>query len=434
MKRTPSEMSSNFQSNIFCPYELSWIGKRTTTKLTDTLLGEVFGSKKEADLVYSEDLRKSLTKKVRFANGRAIRSLIFFNDDDNVATSADENKVKIWRLWDRTLLHTFDGVQGPVSQVRVTRDTKQIVGAGTDSRLYLWDLQSGHPVWIRETDFGLLCCDVAYDGNLVVTGSDTDHTILFWDRRTGDIVQGLPNMFSGSVTKTIFSPDGSRMAACALEGPAKLFDLRARRTVLTFNDDCVLRTGLAFSKDGRKLLTSAMNSRLNLYDLFTGTHRKNPIGTALSIMRPACLTCCDFSTLESQLFCCGSTDGRVMIWDADRMDNLFDLISHDGRITGCAFTPNGKYLMTSCEDGTGRLWSISELKNTKRYRWKREKDPPISTCVVCEGSFPAVETKRSVNSKDYRCVFCRLEESFPEDLTPEQHCPVTAHPTELLKH
>ncbi|XP_055332910.1 uncharacterized protein LOC129584667 isoform X2 [Paramacrobiotus metropolitanus] len=351
----------------------------------------------------------ALIKRVHLGNG-AVESVKFFGSDDRILTTSDEPGVKVWKIWDRQLECVIGAKAGPISQTCFTSGLTQLIGTGMDSFLYVWDVPSGRSVWTREADFSLLCCDISSDNQTIATGSDFNHDLTLWDLRTGNPVASFSSFFSGSITSVAFCPDKLRLAAVSLDDPVKIFDLRVNKPTLTLHDDSVIVTDLSWCRDGRKLLTSAMNSRVYVYDVSTGEYRDNPERLSPLIDRPACFTCCDWSSLESRWFACGSTDGHVSVWDADRNEGLFDLLSHaDAMIKDCAFSPSGNCLITVCSDGTGRLWLMDDLKSTKRYKEKVENYPFVKKCCRCGTRFRGhVDSKEMKFSVEDLCPYCRL--------------------------
>lgn len=265
-----------------------------------------------------------------------------------------------------------------------------------DSCLYLWDLETAKPEWKSETEFALLCCDLSPDETTVITGSDVASSVTLWDLRTGKPVRIFPKLFSGTITSIKFSPDGYHFAGASTDNCAKVFDLCVNKRVLTLEGDSVFITDLAWSKDGRKIGTSAMNSNVCVYDVTSGMYRMHPEKISVGIPRIACFTCCDFSTAESRFFACGSTDGRVSIWDVDKQDVIFDLMSHnESMVNDCAFSPGGDFLVTAGADGTGRIWSMADLMNTKKYRSILAEDPIVKhvsgiTMFSTTGELPSI--------------------------------------------
>ena len=58
----------------------------------------------------------------------------------------------------------------------------------------------------------------------------------------------------------------------------------------------------------------------------------------------------------------GSYDGAARLWDVTTQQQIGDpLNGHDGVIRSVAFSPDGKTLVSGGADGTARLWDVSYL-------------------------------------------------------------------------
>jgi WD40 repeat protein len=53
-------------------------------------------------------------------------------------------------------------------------------------------------------------------------------------------------------------------------------------------------------------------------------------------------------------------DGRVIVWEKATGKSVSGS-SHDGVVNDCAFSHDGRYLVTSSDDWTARLWSVPDL-------------------------------------------------------------------------
>ncbi len=60
-------------------------------------------------------------------------------------------------------------------------------------------------------------------------------------------------------------------------------------------------------------------------------------------------------------------DHKIHIWDVSAVSNVHTLAGHEGRITGLAFRSNDE-LISASEDGTVRLWNVTEEREIRRYR------------------------------------------------------------------
>src|SRR5204863_5987220 len=61
----------------------------------------------------------------------------------------------------------------------------------------------------------------------------------------------------------------------------------------------------------------------------------------------------------------GSTNGRVVLWDAGT-GALLQCLQHDREVTGISFSPDDRLVATSSADGTVAVWDTASGLQVKR--------------------------------------------------------------------
>ena len=176
----------------------------------------------------------------------------------------------------------------------------------------------GHMAVIKAVAFTL-------DGKYVVSAGD-DKVIRVWDWRAGKTVRTIRGQSGpadeGKIYAIALSPDDRWLVVAGFTGPnlgannnmagdIRLYDFASGqlKAVLKGHRDAV--SGLAFSPDGKKLIS-------------------------------------------------GSADKSAIVWDIETQTLLHRLEGHRGPIYAVGFTPDGQRAVTGSVDKTLRLWKVAD--------------------------------------------------------------------------
>ncbi|RPH37610.1 MAG: WD40 repeat domain-containing protein [Planctomycetota bacterium] len=116
---------------------------------------------------------------------------------------------------------------------------------------------------------------------------------------------------------------------------------------------------LAFSSDGRKLVTGSYDNALRLWDV-PGRSLKKELGAEVM---PVSATL----SRDGRRIAAGFLDSTLKLWDADGAPQR-PLEGHGLQVTGVAFMPDSTLLLSTSTDGSARLWDPAggTVKSTLR--------------------------------------------------------------------
>jgi WD40 repeat protein/tetratricopeptide (TPR) repeat protein len=109
---------------------------------------------------------------------------------------------------------------------------------------------------------------------------------------------------------------------------------------------------VAFSPDGKTILTTWTDRTTRLFDAATGRPVGQPMEHSDVVISLA------FS-LDAKIVLTGCEDGTVRPWDAASGQFLDPPVRHSAAVGSVAFSPDGKTILTGCEDGAARLWDAA---------------------------------------------------------------------------
>jgi RNA polymerase sigma factor (sigma-70 family) len=117
---------------------------------------------------------------------------------------------------------------------------------------------------------------------------------------------------------------------------------------------------VAFSPDGKTVLSGGEDHAVHLWDVATGKRIRTLQGGPAVAFSP------DGKTVASA----GGEDGTVCLWDAADGKEIRILRGHQKWISSVVFSPDGKTVASGGKDGTVRLWETAtgkEIRTLKRH-------------------------------------------------------------------
>ncbi len=233
----------------------------------------------------------------------------------------------------------------------------RIILTPSDDGARLWDVATGRPIGPPLVHPGG-CRSAAFcpDGKTILTGG-FDGTAHLWDAATGEPLLGSPMRHESEVRAVAFSPDGKTVLTRCQDKAARLWDAATGQLIGLLEHQGGI-TAVAFSPDGRSILTGSLDGTVRLWDAdparpvsqvleipstdaIIGAGGLSPDGTVLT-SRPA--------EPNSQRY--------VQLWNATTRRPIARLPQPGGNLH-VEFSPDGKVLLTTDAEHTGRLWDAT---------------------------------------------------------------------------
>jgi eukaryotic-like serine/threonine-protein kinase len=345
----------------------------------------------------------------------AVDSLSVRGDGRTVATAAD-NKVWIWEVRTGRLLSTLEHAN-KVNFVAYVSGDRFILARCHDGTTRLWEVVTTNAVLDFETRINARFPPVITPDRKRAALVETVETAHVWDLEERRRVGG-PLKPSGRVTQAAFSRDLSRIAVGSHCGKVGVWIVNDSRPIATLDhldydvtgldfspDDKMLAVAvgftvslwetetwrkigefdvsdaqilsIAFTPDGRHLISTAYDRPIMIWDIASRTR----VGQTIEAGRPFCYfrISRDGAKLASY-----SQSGLVRMWDARSGLPLSEPFEHEGPVTDLSFTPDGKSLVSCSQDGSVQVLNVQAPNSPQLFLLTDDRFP--SACFSHDGT------------------------------------------------
>lgn len=158
---------------------------------------------------------------------------------------------------------------------------------------------------------------------------------------------------SAEVSSVAFSPDGRLIAAGALDGSVRAWDVTTLQQVHSFQSSSNRVNSIAFSPDGARLVAGGQDTTVRVWDLRSGTET-GLIGPNAAVRGVA-------YSPDGMRLAAASDDRVIYVWDTTGAEPVLAglLSGHSSYVTSLAFSPDGRTIAAGGEDDTVRLWDVA---------------------------------------------------------------------------
>jgi WD40 repeat protein len=262
------------------------------------------------------------------------------------ASGGWEGGIKLWQLAKGKRLHGWQAHRGEVKGLLFYDRDSKLLSAGFDGRLAKWNLR-GELLQEQQSDSPVTQIRADRDSNLIVTGH-LNGEVGFWTFDTLRRVR-TEKPHSDWVRAMALEPRSRRLATGDADGAVLLWnDLADPKPLAKLGRD--MRT-LVFTNDGALIGGSWFN--LYRWDLESGQM------TELETEHGGIINSLVFSSDGSRLYSISrQTDSAVLALDPHSGQTLQRFQSHALCGAAVAVSSNGRYLLSTSDDASVRIWNL----------------------------------------------------------------------------
>jgi WD40 repeat protein len=215
-----------------------------------------------------------------YTNPTGIKSAALSPDGRVMATVGLDGIARLWRVGTQEVLAEIHSMGAPYLAAAFSPDNR-LLALSSEVDVALWSLKHmrlemvfiGHEAPIHSVAF-------SQDGKLMAS-TGHDGRVMIRDAVTKELLHELsfPNEAMGPFSKGVFSPDGRWLAVCGddpspmaqLANLPRVVNTQTGATAFKLQGHTKEVTSIAFSPDGRRLLTGSRDGTARLWDAANGT-------------------------------------------------------------------------------------------------------------------------------------------------------------------
>jgi RNA polymerase sigma factor (sigma-70 family) len=248
-------------------------------------------------------------------HNEAVQAVGFALGGQVLASAGADKAIRLWELPASKPARRLSGYSNWKLALAVSPDGKTLAALGDDGLAHLWDVASGRELGrLRGRQDLVFDLAFSHDGQLLACagrlppsqGRQAGWDIALWDLANRREVRHLDG-HGALVGSVAFSPDGRALVSASEDGTVRVWETATGKERRRFPVARGERSAIALSPDGKLLAVTGGDARIRLWEVATGKEHARFTG-------PLCGFLCLAFSPDGKKLASGSTDSTILVW------------------------------------------------------------------------------------------------------------------------
>ncbi len=283
------------------------------------------------------------------AHPKPVTCLSIRAQGDLLASGSTDQHVYIWRTEDGSLLHRLQGHSAYIQSITASSDGGYLASGSVDRSVRIWRFENGDLVHALGGHAGEIS-SLAFSQDARFLASGDVNQVRIWDVQTGKLFKQFP-ISGGPVSQLAFDANSKFILASGQTGLfiIALFDDLPPVSIVERVRSWQIITCSQPNLTCSQLITSSSYKKIRLWEIPSGSQI-----TVLDGLADGENLC---ASLNGQ-FILASERNKLRWWEYPSGALIKDLEGHSGLIKSILCDPQGKFVVSTGEEGSIRLWHI----------------------------------------------------------------------------
>ncbi|XP_076648661.1 cilia- and flagella-associated protein 52 isoform X2 [Halictus rubicundus] len=308
-----------------------------------------------------------------------IYDLAFPRDRSEIFATTGKHDIRIWKLRTQKELLRITVPNFLCSGLCFDKNSATIISAWEDGVIRGFTLNGGNLAFAidRAHTKSVSAITITNDDCNLISGG-CDGQVRIWNAKfkTWKLLHVL-KQHRGPITALRVSSNNENFISSSTDGTCIVWDARnfTRRFALQSN---TMYMAACFVPDGVQVLTCGTDRKIAYWETLDGSLAREVEGSTIGTLNAIAVR------HDGRYFLTGSDDCIVKLWEYRTAIVVGLGLAHAAPVSGCAFSPNGEFMITVSSDGAIMIWKQpSEMQTMEQMEQSHTMREHMSSKSLC---------------------------------------------------